>query len=415
MYKEKGWLYYDKIKDYKRSAEAYQGGMEHNPDITQVGHALAHAYERAGDLDNAEKTWKICIAEHKKILDDPKENEDRKLRAKQGFSNATNNLESLQVRRDARLKDAKVPYEVNFRYRITRIKPKVFEVAGTWNLVGARSFDWEGRKIDVAGPVEGARVEARLQDTGYKMPPEEEVQEFTFEVNPKLTIMQDILSTRGGKRVRKGEIYVASKSMTPTVDKPAEHAGIYGFKPAESKNLGVPINEALAKNLPITPEGQRQLASIAFPLAYNTTQQVRTQSETPALIAKLKADPAAIKKLAEKGYCVATTDRDIPGEFRREIDMSKDPLMYSFAAEKYDLILTINPAHTPDFVRDRIGWKGEGWTDKRFLDTTTVPGSNLIRVVIPLTREDLLGTDRKMIAESDAGLQIPSEEYKEKK
>ncbi len=412
MYKEKGWLYYDKIKDYKSSAEAYEGGLAHNPDITQVGHALAHAYERAGDLDNAEKTWKYCIAEHQKILDDPKVTSDQKIRATQGLSNATTNLTHLLVRREARQHDTKVPLDVNFRYRITRVKPKVFEVAGTWNLVGARSFDYNGKKIAVEGPVEGARVEVRLQDAGYKMPSAESIQEFTFDVDTKLTIMQDILSTRGGKVVRKGELYLASKTIIPALEKPAENAGIYGFKPAESKDLGIPIDKALASNMPLTPFGQQQLANIAYPLPYGTIQPIRTMQETPALIAKLKSDPATIKKLAEKGYCVATQDRDLPGEYRREIDMSKDPTMYSFTAEKYDLILTINPAHTPDFVRDRIGWKGEGWTDKRFLDTTTVPGSNLIRVVIPITREQLLGTDRKLITESDVNLRIPSEIYK---
>lgn len=415
MYKEKGWLYYDKIKDYKRSAAAYQGGMEHNPDITQVGHALAHAYERAGELDKAEDTWKLCVAEHKKVLDDPKSNDDQKMRATSGLKNATNNLEAIQVRRAARINDTKPPVDVNFRYRITRVKPKVFEVAGTWNLVGSRSFDWNARKIAVAGPVDGARVEVRLQDAGYKMPQEEDSKEFSFEVDPKLTIMQDILSTRGGKVVHKGEIYLATKLATPSLDQPAEKAGIYGFKPAESNGLGVPLDQALASNLFMSEKGKQQLANIADPLPYGNIQPIRTLQETPAILAKLKADPSAIKKLVDKGYCVATKDLELPGEYRREVDMSKDPLMYSFAAEKYDLILTINPSHTPDFVRDRIGWLGEGWNDKRYLDTTTVPGTRLIRVVIPVTREQLLGTDRQLIAESDAGLQIPSEIYKDKK
>ena len=94
---------------------------------------------------------------------------------------------------------------------------------------------------------------------------------------------------------------------------------------------------------------------------------------------------------------VATQGSYILGKFKREIDMSKDPKMYGFKKDKYDLILSINPAGTPDFVQDRIGLLGEGWTDKRYLDTTTIPGSRMIRQVITLSKEDILGSDRKVL------------------
>ena len=48
------------------------------------------------------------------------------------------------------------------------------------------------------GPVDGCRVEIRLQDEGYKMPA---IQNYTLSsaVDPNVTIMQDAVSVRGGK------------------------------------------------------------------------------------------------------------------------------------------------------------------------------------------------------------------------
>ncbi|CCW34336.1 hypothetical protein CTKA_00654 [Chthonomonas calidirosea] len=70
-------------------------------------------------------------------------------------------------------------------------------------------------------------------------------------------------------------------------------------------------------------------------------------------------------------------------EFEREIDMSKDPKMYSFAHEYYRLVLSYDPRTTAPHLQDRFGWSGEGMTD-----------SNAAHVVVDNTPE-MLGT--KMI------------------
>jgi len=44
----------------------------------------------------------------------------------------------------------------------------------------------------------------------------------------------------------------------------------------------------------------------------------------------------------------------------------------------------------PDFIQDRIGWKGEALTDARYLDTKTQPGFKTIRVEYVLNREEIL-------------------------
>lgn len=78
------------------------------------------------------------------------------------------------------------------------------------------------------------------------------------------------------------------------------------------------------------------------------------------------------------------------GKFRREIDMSKDPRMYGFKAQEYELEISFNPRAASINVQDRIGWSGEGITDPKYLDDKTIPGVRRVVKVIPLTREEIL-------------------------
>lgn len=49
--------------------------------------------------------------------------------------------------------------------------------------------------------------------------------------------------------------------------------------------------------------------------------------------------------------------------YEREMDMSKDPKMYSFSQPYYRVELTYNPRTTAPHLLDRFGWNGEGLTD----------------------------------------------------
>jgi tetratricopeptide (TPR) repeat protein len=68
------------------------------------------------------------------------------------------------------------------------------------------------------------------------------------------------------------------------------------------------------------------------------------------------------------------------GAFDRELDMSKDPKMYSFSQPEYKIVLSYNPRTTSPHLTDRFGWSGEGITD-----------GNKNHVYMD-TREPLLGT-----------------------
>jgi len=143
-----------------------------------------------------------------------------------------------------------------------------------------------------------------------------------------------------------------------------------------------------------------QAVSIAYPLRPDPSGKSEKQyspSEVATLLAKLKGDTSKLEALTKLGYCVALHESSSPGTFSRKIDMSQDPNMYSFNKSDYDVILKVNPQSSPDFVKDRIDWVGEGLTDKRYLDTTTLPGVRLLRHQIKLTKEDLTGKGDKVL------------------
>lgn len=67
-------------------------------------------------------------------------------------------------------------------------------------------------------------------------------------------------------------------------------------------------------------------------------------------------------------------------KFEREMDMSKDPKMYSFSEPYYKIIISYNPRTTSPHLHDRFGWSGEGIT------------SNDPKYVIYDTHPELAGT-----------------------
>ena len=100
----------------------------------------------------------------------------------------------------------------------------------------------------------------------------------------------------------------------------------------------------------------------------------------------------------------------IGGDQGRKIDMSQDPDMYSFKAPVYTVTVWFmpnNPNDTPIQVQDRIGWRGEGITDPKYLvvsdgktplpgDVTAIPGLRYLAKTYTLTREDILGKGEKV-------------------
>jgi len=82
------------------------------------------------------------------------------------------------------------------------------------------------------------------------------------------------------------------------------------------------------------------------------------------------------------------------GVFSTRIDMgnASDREMYPFKAEKYKLTIWMTPVDPgmPDYIQDRVGWKGEAITDKNCLDLKTRPGFHMLKKEFILKRSDII-------------------------
>ncbi len=65
--------------------------------------------------------------------------------------------------------------------------------------------------------------------------------------------------------------------------------------------------------------------------------------------------------------------------FSREMDMSRDPKMYSFSNKDglYKIVLTYNPRTGPPHIQDYSGWSGEGITDSHHDHIYIAPSADL--------------------------------------
>ena len=84
--------------------------------------------------------------------------------------------------------------------------------------------------------------------------------------------------------------------------------------------------------------------------------------------------------------------------------------MYPFKAPRYKVMVWFcpnNPNDAPIQVQDRIGWLGEGMTDKKYLvvtnsttpmpgEVTPIPGLRILEKTYTLTRDDILGKGEKI-------------------
>jgi hypothetical protein len=468
LYKEKGWTNYDKVKDYEEAIIAYEGGWNadlkhdkegnlldkndniisgkdgtvlpgkendvvHMADVNQVLHALGHSYERAGQVDKAIDTWKLSSNEHQSKMADKSKDKpaDSDFRNSTGKKNANENLSMLLVRKQNRLKDTKVPVDPLFTFKVTRLRPKVLLFEGSWNCIGSRSYDAGefdsdrnvqkiGNGVVLEGPVDGTRVEVRLQDQGYKMPRPES---FSFDVDPTLTLMQDAVACRNGRRVEAGGAYIemGPEQVSLGGDQNAEISAIYGFpnKEAKEKVQGVPVKSALSGALPVSPFGKRQLVTYAYGKTYGGKNFIEL-SEVESLFNKLKSDTAKLDAMTKANICIARNGLSVSNTFKREVDMSKDENIYSLKKDKYDLFLTLNPRLFPANVQDRLGWNGEGIkSDAKYVEnlpaqTITVPAFTekgkpityttaplrRIRASLTLTKEQIMGKGEEVLIDS---------------
>lgn len=215
--------YFRKIADFPQSALWFQKGQDmvagmqeqaandpHNADLRQqaneaadttitIGHGLAHALEAEGKITQALKQWQFCVASHKSNI---AKGIGKQFGEASSLQVAEKQLNEMQMRVKWRARDTKPLDDVHFSAELERVAPKVFVVKGTMTTLGSKGFVLETGKAQWV-PTDGCRVEVRLQDKGYKMPYVSSFSLSSLNINPKVTIMQDAISCRGGKFERK--------------------------------------------------------------------------------------------------------------------------------------------------------------------------------------------------------------------
>lgn len=308
--------YYRKIEDYQGAKQWFNNGQnEMNAlfaaaakpgalpatlqaaqdaagDVTTLSHGLAHAYEGIGDIPDAEKQWQYCIDMHEHNLT---HGASKDWGEQSSLDISKKQLREMELRAKWRkqMVDGQPPVDVGFEAHLIRTGPKQFIAQGTLNVIGSNDFKLETGAHTWA-PVDGARVEIRIEDAGYKMKNIPDFSLNSLNLDRDVTVLQDAASVRGGK-------------------------------------------------------------------------------------------------------------------WQKKLNMSEDPDMYSFKAAKYNVTFWFNPSNTndcPPNVQDRLGWLGEGMTDKQYLDTSgqlpgdilnPIPGLRYVRKTVTLTRDQLLGTGRQQL------------------
>jgi tetratricopeptide (TPR) repeat protein len=233
LYFEMGWMYYHKIQDPVNAAPWMQIANEYPNMIPARRHMLAHTFFKAGRFDDAVDHWA-------KLLLDAEKGRGKDWESNNLYDVRQNNLEDTildLLRRYGPNPETQPPIDLGFDATVKVVRPRVLLVEGRLGI-----------------PTIGARVTVILRDKGRTLEySPKALKTFTFEVDSKLTYMQDSLAVREEK-------------------------------------------------------------------------------------------------------------------FRREIDMSKDPKMYPFKAEEYEVEFIFEPRYASPNIQARIGSDGVGMYDARYLE-----------------------------------------------
>jgi len=201
--------YFRKLQDFPMAIYWFEQGAKNCPnwDYTRIGHGLAHAYEATGQVDQAIAEWQQLVQLHEAAYKrDPHDTPDRS-----GMQVAEKNLHENILRKKWRLIDTQPPVNVHFSAQLERIAPMVLLVKGTMNVIGSKNFILETHAHTWA-PIDGCRVEIRLQDADYKMPANVQFN-MSNNLPQDVTIMQDSISVRGGTFDRKYDLSKDSPSV----------------------------------------------------------------------------------------------------------------------------------------------------------------------------------------------------------
>jgi len=342
LYFELGWTHYlQKIRDYGKAAEWIEKAAEKpakDPNTGEkaerpafVDRMLAHAYEKAGQFDKAERQWEKTIAQSESEL--RKRPKDPSLVLELDI--AKRNLGMLLLRRGWRYGDM-AAYEKGIRY--------IDSLSG-----------------------KGARQKAALEGAKRNF----------AEFKGRGTVPHD------ASPMVDADFSVTWRKVKPKV---IEIQGTLALLPAEAyKGLASECYTFWYQENQAKPEAERikwqNGCRLRIVLADYDFDYLTWKSNIRSTWEIDKTQTIAMDEVMVRD-----------GKFRITIDLSdpEDLSFYPFAKDKYRLLMWFTPQEAPDYIQDRIGWRGEGLTDKHCLDTTTSPGYRMIRKEFILRKSDII-------------------------
>lgn len=159
---------------YTLKAENFEKGLywikraaaeKNAPDRLQ--RQVAHAYERAGRINECIEQWRHCVADAKrKLAKNPKDS-----RTALHLQISKRNLEERLARKVMRADLGKNPKDVGFEASFTRLGPRVFVIRGKAKLP------------------DFARISVVLADEDYREP---KLDTFAWQVDPNVTILTEL-------------------------------------------------------------------------------------------------------------------------------------------------------------------------------------------------------------------------------
>lgn len=340
LYFDLAWMhYFQKIKDYDKAVEwmekcASKPSVDTNtgeriPQPAFVARMLAHAYEKAGNLDKAEETWRKCLADSEAIAKGaPKD------RSNLGEVDiCKQNLGRMLLRRGWRNGDM-AAYEkgINMLKSLASLGKREQQALAATEKTYAE-FKAKGSAPHDTLP----QIDVHF-DASWK------------KVKSKVLLIEGTLNI-GNAEDYKG---LASESYTSWYTQNQE-------APA---NMRLKWREGCRVRVVLADDGY-DYRDLKTPKDLNWDVD-KTQT--------IVWDDALCRE----------------GKFRMKLNLSKDPEIYPLAKDKYKLIVWFDPGDTSEDMQDRIGWRGEGITDKRYLNTTIRPGFRLVRKEFILKKSDIM-------------------------
>lgn len=341
-----GWMHYlQKLKDYPNAAywlkeAASKDGKDMNtgeiqPRPSFVDRMLAHAYERTGEFDKCEAQWKSCVDKAEAAV---KKDKDGSTIATLDVDVAKKNYGLFLLRQAWRYGDMDV------------------YARGLAVLKSIEKPDYKQAEAYTAAQANYDQLKAKGQRPHDVLPP------------------LDAGFTVTWKKLKPKVLRVSGTLDLATTE--------------QYKNLDSECYTNRYQEYMKSPEKQRKY------LAWQNGCRVRIVLEDEGYDYLHMKDQKEFQWQVDKTLTLMVDEAAVrDGKFSLDINMNdteQNSTMYPFVKKNYRLSVWFNPQDAPDFIQDRIGWRGEGLTDKHYLDTKSIPGVRMLRREFTLKRSDIL-------------------------